>query len=90
MRQLLLYKWERDAPDAGPAHCSLPYICLCGASSVIYGFRRHICETTVLGSAQPERDQNKTPQSLSSRGALVEQSFPRKLLMISLTVCVVE
>jgi hypothetical protein len=38
MRQLLLYKWERDAPDAGPAHCSLPYICLCGASSVIYGF----------------------------------------------------
>jgi|HubBroStandDraft_6_1064221.scaffolds.fasta_scaffold72378_3 hypothetical protein len=45
MRQLLLYKWERDAPDAGPAHCSLPYIRLCGASSVIYGFRSHICDS---------------------------------------------
>lgn len=30
MRQLLLCKWERDAPDAGPAHCTLQYTRPCG------------------------------------------------------------
>jgi hypothetical protein len=30
MRQLLLCKWERDAPDAGPTHCALQYTRPCG------------------------------------------------------------
>jgi hypothetical protein len=55
------------------------------------GDGHHLFVTEVLGRVQDEPpDQNKTPQALSSHGTLVEQSFPRKLLMISLAVCDME
>ena len=54
------------------------------------GRRTEIRAAAIVGEPSllhERRKQNKTPQTLSSHGTLVEQPFPKELLIFSLTDC---
>jgi len=57
------------------------------------GRRTEIRAAAIVGEQSllhERRKQNKTPQTLSSHGTLVEQPFPKELLIFSLTACAVD